>query len=107
MIAVMGAFIFDVILFGILPLPPLFIPLEMILLLKLALQSNSLFSGNAFEIIIIDDGSPDGTQEVAEQLIKIYGPDKIVSYTYIWGFFFISATIILQQTSFEVISCGM
>ncbi|NXE10591.1 DPM1 mannosyltransferase, partial [Lophotis ruficrista] len=35
-------------------------------------------SGNNFEIIIIDDGSPDGTQEIAEQLEKIYGSDKIV-----------------------------
>ncbi|NXK98945.1 DPM1 mannosyltransferase, partial [Formicarius rufipectus] len=35
-------------------------------------------SGIDFEIIIIDDGSPDGTQEVAEQLEKIYGSDKIV-----------------------------
>ncbi|GIY64363.1 dolichol-phosphate mannosyltransferase subunit 1 [Caerostris darwini] len=31
-----------------------------------------------FEIIIIDDGSPDGTLEVAKQLEKIYGSDKIV-----------------------------
>ncbi|GAB1287245.1 Dolichol-phosphate mannosyltransferase subunit 1 [Apodemus speciosus] len=30
-----------------------------------------------YEIIIIDDGSPDGTREVAEQLEKIYGPDRI------------------------------
>ncbi|XP_063205805.1 dolichol-phosphate mannosyltransferase subunit 1 isoform X2 [Chroicocephalus ridibundus] len=35
-------------------------------------------SGNNFEIIIIDDGSPDGTQEIAEQLEKIYGSDKIL-----------------------------
>ncbi|XP_035199897.1 dolichol-phosphate mannosyltransferase subunit 1 [Oxyura jamaicensis] len=35
-------------------------------------------SGNDFEIIIIDDGSPDGTQEVAKQLEKIYGSDKIL-----------------------------
>ncbi|KAM9064602.1 dolichol-phosphate mannosyltransferase subunit 1 isoform 3-T3 [Sarcophilus harrisii] len=35
-------------------------------------------SGNNYEIIVIDDGSPDGTQEVAQQLEKIYGPDKIL-----------------------------
>ncbi|XP_075625204.1 dolichol-phosphate mannosyltransferase subunit 1 isoform X2 [Balearica regulorum gibbericeps] len=35
-------------------------------------------SGNNFEIIIIDDGSPDGTQEIAEQLQTIYGSDKIL-----------------------------
>lgn len=36
-------------------------------------------SGFNYEIIVIDDGSPDGTLEVAEQLQKIYGEDKIVS----------------------------
>ncbi|XP_017288960.1 dolichol-phosphate mannosyltransferase subunit 1 [Kryptolebias marmoratus] len=35
-------------------------------------------SDHDYEIIIIDDGSPDGTQEVAEQLQKIYGKDKIL-----------------------------
>ncbi|NWI55390.1 DPM1 mannosyltransferase, partial [Calyptomena viridis] len=35
-------------------------------------------SGIDFEIIIIDDGSPDGTQEVAKELEKIYGSDKIL-----------------------------
>lgn len=31
-----------------------------------------------FEIIIIDDGSPDGTLDVAKELQIIYGNDKIV-----------------------------
>ncbi|XP_061198205.1 dolichol-phosphate mannosyltransferase subunit 1-like [Saccostrea echinata] len=31
-----------------------------------------------YEIIVIDDGSPDKTLEVAKQLQKIYGSDKIV-----------------------------
>lgn len=39
-------------------------------------------SGLNYEIIIIDDGSPDGTKDVAEQLEKIYGSDKIVSREY-------------------------
>jgi len=30
-------------------------------------------------VIIIDDGSPDGTLDVAKQLQAIYGKDKIVS----------------------------
>ncbi|XP_015778599.1 PREDICTED: dolichol-phosphate mannosyltransferase subunit 1-like [Acropora digitifera] len=34
-------------------------------------------SGNDYEIIIIDDGSPDGTQEAAKQLEDIYGTEII------------------------------
>lgn len=32
-------------------------------------------------MIIIDDGSPDGTLDAAKQLQNIYGSDKIVSLT--------------------------
>ncbi|XP_064611201.1 dolichol-phosphate mannosyltransferase subunit 1-like [Liolophura sinensis] len=35
-------------------------------------------SGYEFEVIVIDDASPDGTLDVAKQLQKIYGSDKIV-----------------------------
>lgn len=36
------------------------------------------FSKYDYEIIVIDDGSPDGTLEVAKDLQKIYGEKKIV-----------------------------
>jgi len=38
------------------------------------------FTDNAldWEIIIVDDASPDGTQEIAKQLIQVYGEDKIL-----------------------------
>ncbi|KAF8837935.1 glycosyltransferase family 2 protein [Paxillus ammoniavirescens] len=32
----------------------------------------------AWEIIVVDDASPDGTQDVALELAKVYGEDKIV-----------------------------
>ncbi|KAF9229835.1 glycosyltransferase family 2 protein [Gyrodon lividus] len=32
----------------------------------------------AWEIIVVDDASPDGTQEVAQELARVYGEDKIV-----------------------------
>ena len=31
-----------------------------------------------YEIIVIDDGSPDGTLEIAQQLQDIYGKNKII-----------------------------
>lgn len=30
------------------------------------------------EIVIVDDNSPDGTQDVVKELIRVYGADKIV-----------------------------
>ncbi|XP_012216034.1 dolichol-phosphate mannosyltransferase subunit 1 [Linepithema humile] len=32
----------------------------------------------AYEIIIVDDGSPDGTLDIAKQLQRVYGEDKII-----------------------------
>ena len=38
-----------------------------------------LHSQIEWEVIVVDDNSPDGTQEIAKQLAKVYGEDKIVS----------------------------
>lgn len=34
--------------------------------------------GDDWEIVIVDDASPDGTLEIAKQLQLVYGEDKIV-----------------------------
>lgn len=39
---------------------------------------NLFFRKINFEIIVIDDGSPDGTLEIAQKLQEIYGSEKIV-----------------------------
>ncbi len=38
------------------------------------------YSNLAWEVIVVDDNSPDGTQEIAKQLATVYGEDKIVSF---------------------------
>ena len=45
-------------------------------------------SGYDYEIIVIDDGSPDGTLEVAKQLQDIYGSDHIVSLCSLTSLFY-------------------
>jgi glycosyltransferase involved in cell wall biosynthesis len=43
------------------------------------LKSTQLtYSSLDWEVIIVDDASPDGTQDVAKQLAGIYGEDHIV-----------------------------
>ena len=35
-------------------------------------------SGRAFEIIVIDDNSPDGTQDVVKKLQESFGSEQVV-----------------------------
>lgn len=44
----------------------------------ITIKTNFPCSGYEYEVIVIDDGSPDGTLDVAKDLQKIYGEDKIV-----------------------------
>jgi dolichol-phosphate mannosyltransferase len=39
--------------------------------------TNDYTSNLEWELIIVDDGSPDGTQEVAQQLQRVYSPSRI------------------------------
>lgn len=38
----------------------------------------TLLSDLDWEVVIVDDGSPDGTQDIAKQLAKVYGSDHVV-----------------------------
>ncbi len=46
--------------------------------LCLLLTPDSCRSGEDWEVVIIDDASPDGTQDVAKELIRIYGERRIL-----------------------------
>ncbi|OQV24847.1 Dolichol-phosphate mannosyltransferase subunit 1 [Hypsibius exemplaris] len=54
------------------------LPLVVWLLMKYLGDSEYATTGISFEIIIIDDNSPDKTQEVVKELQKLYGEEKIV-----------------------------
>lgn len=45
--------------------------------LRLILSHKYFFSKLDYEIVVVEDNSPDGTLQVAEQLQKIFGPDKL------------------------------
>ncbi|KAA3681173.1 dolichol-phosphate mannosyltransferase [Paragonimus westermani] len=45
-------------------------------------------SEHKYEIIIVDDNSPDGTLEAAKQLQTIFGSDKIVGSAHLIGLYY-------------------
>ena len=49
------------------------LPLIIWMLMRCSTENNI-----KMEVIIVDDNSPDGTQEQVKDLIRIYGADKIV-----------------------------
>lgn len=58
--------------------------LVIIVIFIILIKSFIFFSSNIdFEIIVIDDGSPDGTLDVAKELQRIYGEKRIVSVFYV------------------------
>ena len=60
---------------------------------------------SAFELIIIDDNSPDGTQAIAKRLQQLYGPERIVlapregklglGTAYVHGLTFVRGTFVI------------
>lgn len=46
--------------------------------LFLSLSFSLMSSGLDYEVIVIDDNSPDGTLDVAKELQQIYGKERIV-----------------------------
>jgi glycosyltransferase involved in cell wall biosynthesis len=55
-----------------------------------SLKSRYCFTRDVdFEVVVVDDNSPDGTQEVVKQLQAHYGEDKIVSHTCSGSLFFV------------------
>ncbi len=67
-----------------------------------------------YEIVIVDDNSPDGTQDIVRQLQKLYGEDRCVAYCtlLVWlegglcqNTAFIDSHAIVSTTHFVLIVC--
>ena len=53
----------------------------------------------SWEVIVVDDNSPDGTQEIAHQLAKVYGEDKIVRSNWSFALYGKSLTVNVMTDS--------